>query len=161
GKLAWSKDVEKDLGGRRPQYGFCTSPLITDKAVILDVGPNIAIDKTNGNTLWKEGGGEPSYGSPVPFKVGSQSLLATFKPSGLVVVDGSDGKSVSSYEWRTSYNVNAATPIISGNNVFISSGYGHGCSLISVADGKASKVYENKDMMNQYTSSVGYNGYIY
>ena len=161
GKVVWSKEVEKEYGARKPQYGFCTSPLLTEKGVFVDVGPNVTVDKGTGAAVWKEGSGEPSYGSPVPFKAGSTPLLALFKASGLLVIDGTDGKSVASYGWTTAYNVNAATPIVTSSGIFISSGYGHGCSLISLDSGKTMKVYENKEMQNQYTSSVCYKGHLY
>jgi len=161
GKLLWSKNVQKDFGAPKPQYGFTNSPLLLGNALIFDVGTNVALDKATGALLWKSPDGEPSYGSPVPFTSSGHTYLATFKPSGLVIIDSDGGKKIASFDWRTSYNVNAATPICFDDKIFISSGYGHGCALVKLAGTGLSKVYENKEMQNQYTSSVYYQGCIY
>jgi outer membrane protein assembly factor BamB len=57
--------------------------------------------------------------------------------------------------------VNAADAIISGDTVFISSGYGRGCSLIKVSNGEATKVWENKNMRNHFANCVLIDGHLY
>jgi outer membrane protein assembly factor BamB len=165
GKPVWSKSAPKDFKSPKPGWAFCCSPLVLGKAVIYDIGGDgnstVALDKATGEILWKSGNGTASYGSPVPFQSGGRTLLALFKANGLVVIDAAAGAPVASFDWRTQHDVNAATPIVSGDKIFISSGYGHGCALVKLEGGKLSKVYENKEMMNQYTSCVLRDGYLY
>ena len=58
-----------------------------------------------------------------------------------------------------------ATPVISGNRLFISTGYSTGCALfeISAKDGKpaAEKLWANKEMKNYFSTSVLVDGYLY
>ncbi len=58
-----------------------------------------------------------------------------------------------------------ATPVISGNRLFISTGYSTGCAVfeLSVKDGKpaAEKVWANKEMKNYFSTSVLVDGYLY
>jgi hypothetical protein len=50
--------------------------------------------------------------------------------------------------------------VVSGNKVFISSGYGRGCALFNMATG-LSKIYENRNMCNHFNSCVLHNGFLY
>ena len=37
--------------------------------------------------------------------------------------------------WKTNYDVNAATPVVMGDKLFVTSGYGRGhCALLQVTD---------------------------
>jgi hypothetical protein len=69
------------------------------------------------------------------------------------------------FPWTTQYGANIATPIVVGNYVFISSGYGKGCGLVQVektARGwQAHSVYENKNLMTHFSSCVRYKDHIY
>ena len=68
--------------------------------------------------------------------------------------------------WKTSYDVNAATPIfIPPNRLFVSSGYDTGAGLFEIAkkgDGvEAKEVWTARGMKNQFSSSVWVEGAIY
>ena len=162
GKLVWSKNVQKDFSAPKPQYGFANSPLLLGNAVILDVGTNVALDKTTGALLWKSPDGEPSYGSPVPFQ--RRRYIPSSPPSSPPASSSSTPKAAPRSPPTTGAPPTTSTPpppIISGDKIFISSGYGHGFALVKLAGSSLSKVYENKSMENQYTTSVLYQGHIY
>ena len=57
--------------------------------------------------------------------------------------------------------MNIATPIVSGDKIFISSGYGRGCSLLSLEGDALEKVWENKEMNNHCQTCVLAGGFIY
>ena len=61
----------------------------------------------------------------------------------------------------TGHRVNAATPIVSGDKFFISSGYGRGCSLLKLEGGELKKIWENKKLNNHCQTSVLHGGYLY
>ena len=60
---------------------------------------------------------------------------------------------------------NIATPIVRGNKVFLSSGYGTGAALLELtpADGRvnAREVYFTREMRNHHASSVLIGDYLY
>jgi outer membrane protein assembly factor BamB len=76
-----------------------------------------------------------------------------------------NGKLYWRYPWTTDFGVNAATPIVAGDYVFISSGYGKGCVLLKIepdGDGlRASPVYRHRKMKNHFFSSVRYKDHLY
>ena len=132
GKPVWYKHYQKDFGGKRPQWGFAGSPTVEGNLVIVDVGgkgaSTVALDKATGATVWKSGDDAAGYASPVVAVIAGKKTVVMFKASHLVGLDLKDGRELWRGEWKTSYDVNAATPLVAGDKVFVSSGYGAGCS---------------------------------
>ena len=71
------------------------------------------------------------------------------------------GKPLWSLRWLTRYGVNAADPVLSGDQVFLSSGYNKGCTLLQLGDGAPKEIWRNKNMRNQFNSSVLLDGFLY
>src|SRR5262249_50331951 len=44
---------------------------------------------------------------------------------------------------------------------FVSSGYNRGCAVVRIDGGEARKVYENRNMLNHFSSSVFYKDHLY
>ena len=135
--------------------------MVLGNNLILAVGMTIALDKSTGDLIWKTKDYHGGYSSPIAFKHGNQTLLAIFNTLGLVIKDSKDGKEIANAEWKTDYNVNAVTPIIHGDNIFISSGYNTGGALYQF-DGKTlTQLWKNKNMRNHFNSCVLWDGYLY
>jgi outer membrane protein assembly factor BamB len=79
----------------------------------------------------------------------------------LVGLSPNDGKLLWEVPWPGSVAV-IPTPIVFGNRVFCTSGYGAGCMLVEIsADNKAQKVFENKRMKNQHGGVIKVGNYLY
>lgn len=159
GKVVWSKNLATDFGINMPQFdgkegwGHAGSPLVNGAMLILEGG---VLNKTTGALLWKCD--EPvSYGSPVVFG----DRVAFFNAKGLTVRELATGKSIAHHPWKTSYDVNAATPIIDGDKIFISSGYNHGATLLQLKDNTLTPLWETKKMRNQMATCILWQGYLY
>lgn len=163
GKVIWDADITKTLKARQTKHnwGFACSPLVRGDQLILDVGPVAALDKKTGKKIWDAGSAEAGFSSPRVMKDGAKEYVLGFNAEGLLLVDANGGKKVDEYKWDTQYMVNSATPIPSGDKIFISSGYGRGCALLRLEGGKLKKVYENTVMRNHCNSSVLYKGHLY
>lgn len=64
-------------------------------------------------------------------------------------------------EWKSPYQTNATTPIIVGDQVYISTGYKVGCGLFRLEGDSLEPVYKNKDMRNHFNNSILYDGNSY
>src|SRR6185436_202047 len=115
----------------------------------------VALNKKDGSLLWKSQSDRAGYSSAVPLQIGNTTQVVFVTNNRAVGLDLKDGKLLWEYK-RASNNVaNAATPIVRGNRVFISSDYGTGAGLVEIkADGTAQEVYFTKDMRNHHSSSV-------
>jgi outer membrane protein assembly factor BamB len=162
GKVVWSNSLAKTLRAEPPQWGFASSPLVIGGQVILNAGEaGTALDADTGEVVWSSGREGASYASAVPVKIGERLCAAIFAAKGLVLVDAATGERLWSYRWITSYDVNAADPVIDGNDLFISSGYGRGGTLLRFSTKRAGRIWQNKHLCNHFSSSVLVRGRLY
>lgn len=161
GKIVWKKNLSKEYGIKPPRWGFSGSPVVIGDVVYVDIGRTLALDKKSGNEIWKTDNFGAAYSSPAPFTYQNKAYLAVFPGSGLYIVERETGKKIAHHPWKTSYDVHAATPVIVGSNIFISSDYNTGCALLGF-DGKSLNVrWENKNLKNQMCTSLYHDGYFY
>lgn len=165
GTVLWSKDFAKDFGAKPPTWGFSGSPLIEKDWVLYEIGAAgaavVAFDKKTGAVVWKNGSDGAGYSSLIPFDVQGERLLAVYPKDAFVVRRMKDGSEVARVAWKTSYGVNAATPIIEGNRIFLSSGYNFGCALLELSGRTLKEVWRNKNMRNHVNSCVLWQGHLY
>ena len=163
GKAIWSKTAA-DFNANPPGWGYSGSPLVVGNLVIAEYGARgatlVALDKATGDVVWKSGNDGPGYSSPVPFNWKGVPYVAGFNAFGLVVYNVADGKELYRFPWKTAHDVNAATPIVSGDKVFISSGYNTGCALLQITKDNP-VLWKNRNMRNHFNASVLYDGHIY
>ena len=121
----------------------------------------VAFDKATGATVWKSGNDGAGYASPVVATIAGKKTVVMFKAAHLVGLDVKDGKELWRGEWKTSYDVNAATPVVVGDKIFVSSGYGSGCGLFEITGGRAVERWRNKNLRAQINSPTVFQGHIY
>ncbi len=166
GKLLWRKKVG-DEGGDEPRWGHSSSPLVLGRNVIVQGGGQataIAYDKTTGKVAWKwsaPGDGGAGYAAPMPMQVGDATQLLVFHATGLAGLSPASGSMIWNVEWTTQYGVNAATPVVAGNIVFITSDYGVGCAAIEVSAGSARMLWKNRAIKSHHSDAVIVDGYVY
>jgi len=84
-----------------------------------------------------------------------------FSGNGLYGYNLSDGKELWNAKWITQSEINVADPVIFGDKVFLTSGYGTGCTLLKITDTSATEVYKNKDFACHTGSPVLIGGFLY
>ena len=161
GDVVWKLELKELLEVDDPEWGFSCSPLVVGEKLIIETGYTIALDKRSGELIWKTDKYKPGYGSPTLWKTGGEELLSVLNNECLLIVRLGDGTKVDSFPWETQYETSSVTPIVSGDTVFISTGYNRGCTLLRLVDGKLEQVYENKNVRNHMNNCVLWNGYLY
>lgn len=165
GAVVWQKDTRQELGARIPRWGLSSSPTVHGEVVIVNPGaPNasvVAFNKTTGQVVWKSGSDGAGYSSAVLFPAGAPTAVAMFSATGLVGLSLQNGQQIFQSPWKTSYEVNASDPIVVGDKIFITSGYGTGCALVQVGAGGAKQLWTNKTIASHTTGPVYYEGHIY
>src|SRR5207245_173641 len=87
-----------------------------------------------------------------------------FTRAGLVALDPRTGAVRFSKQWRARINasVNAATPLVVGDEVFISASYNTGALLLHFGKEGADEVWKGDDVMsNHYGTCVYHDGCLY
>jgi len=161
GKVLWEKMLQQDLEVKLPEWGFSGSPRILGNQLILEGGRVVSFDKSDGAKLWQTEIHEAGYGSAAVFEHGGKTLIATLDCDGLRIVDSADGTQVAFAEWKSPYRTNATTPIIVGDQIFVSTGYKIGCGLFRLQSESLELVYKNTEMRNHFNNSILLDGHLY
>jgi outer membrane protein assembly factor BamB len=174
GSLVWTKNYEKDLGGKLMSgWGFSESPLVDGEKLVCvpggDKGTLACLNRKTGEVIWrstdlKDAAG---YSSVVKANLAGVDQYVVLTASNVVGVSTDSGKLLWSYDCKDRYRVAVIpTPVIVGKDlVYATSGYGAGCDLIKVsgdASGqKAEKVFSNRDLANHHGGVIFKDGFIY
>ena len=155
GSVFWKRHLASDSGLKVPEWGFNSSVHIEGDQAILNAGSyGIALDRMTGRELWVTGKDEAGYGTPVAFTWKDRRLLAMFAAKHVVAVDPKDGTEVWRVAWKTSYDVNSSDPVISGNRMFVSSGYNKGGAAYDLSGALPKQLWFNKELRADMAGSV-------
>ncbi len=162
GRVLWSRNVQKEDGLPVPGWGFSGSPVVLESLLLLNAGGGgIALDKATGELKWKSSAREAGYSTPLPFRSGGDLLVALSTGSAYLAVDPLTGQKAWSIRWITQYGCNAADPVVRGDLLLISSGYGRGAALYRLGQGGPEAVWQSKVLRSQFSSSVLIGEYLY
>jgi outer membrane protein assembly factor BamB len=182
GKEVWKKNFGKDYGGRMMSgWGYSESPLIDgDRLLCTPGGPEamiVALNKKNGEVIWKtsapdlgnKGKNGAGYSSIVISQAAETKQYVQLTGRGVISVAADDGRLLWNYGKVANGTANIPTPLIKGDHVFCSSGYGDGGSallkILKKEDGtfEATEVYyygANK-LQNHHGGVILLGDYIY
>jgi outer membrane protein assembly factor BamB len=174
GKELWTVPTRAQFKMRKGFFGFAPSPLIAGQNLLINLGGEngagiIALDKNTGKLRWKQTTHEAGYSSPalIPSAAGQGSAperVAFFTREGLVVLSALDGSGLLEFPWRARMHasVNAASPLIVGNLIFITTSYDTGAALLRLHPGRFEKIWSNDTSLSaHYATPVYHNGYLY
>ena len=166
GREVWRVTMET-LGGKVPNWGYTESVLIDgDKLLCTPGGPQgaiAALDKRNGSVIWqaKDLTEFAHYSSIVRGEFHGKPQYVQLLEKRLVGLSPDDGRLL----WEVGWPGNVAvipTPIVKGNQIFATSGYGAGCMLVEISpQNEATKLYENKQMKNQHGGVINVADHLY
>ncbi len=169
GKVAWTVNVIRDFGGQNITWGLSESPLIVGDRIIVSPGGAgssvVALNKADGKLIWKTEADRAGYSSAVLHELGGISEAIVFTGERALGVNIANGRVLWSYDRVANRVANIATPIVRGNDVFLSSDYGTGAALLrlTAAGGgiTAQEVYFTREMRNHHASSVLVGDHLY
>jgi len=161
GKVQWEANFA-DFGGQDIKWHYAGSAVIYKDFVIYNTNKyGLALNKKTGKKVWASPGGKCNYATPYLFSINGKDAVAIFAEKSMIAVDPKNGKKLWSFDWETKYNINGADPIVSGNQMFISSAYGNGGAMLKFTSSSVSTLWKNTDMQNHFDSSVLIDGHLY
>lgn len=165
GEKLWRRNVGRD-GGKVPEWGYASSPLVHEGMVIVQGGGTataIAYDRMTGKVAWKwrSPDGDAGYAALRPMQVGQDTQILVFHATGLAGLAPADGRQAWNIPWETRYGVNAATPVVAGDTVFITSDYAMGCAAVEVSAAGASETWSNRNIQSHHSDPAVIDGYVY
>jgi outer membrane protein assembly factor BamB len=172
GKPLWAVDTMRRFAVRKGFFGAAGSPLVEDGRVIANVGGKdgdkgagiIAFNAETGAVLWTATDHEASYSSPVGATLNGRRHAVFFTRGGLVGLDPATGAVLFQRPWRsrTAASVNAATPLVVGDVIFVSATYATGAAALRVSGSELVSLWSSDEVLsNHYATSVYFEGHLY
>jgi outer membrane protein assembly factor BamB len=176
GQLLWQRDLMAEFKLEQNFFGVGASPLVEGKLLIVNVGASggpcvAAFDIDTGKMVWGAGNKwGPSYATPTPAVLDGQRRVLVFaggesRPpaGGLLCIDPLSGKLESEFPWRGTRreSVNASSPVVIGNSVFIGECYGSGGVLLDFASATPKPLWTNANFGTHFMNAIPLDGYLY
>jgi outer membrane protein assembly factor BamB len=162
GKVLWRVLLQDDLDVPLPEWGFSSSPVIVGNQLLLEGGRVVSYDKITGTKNWQTSKHDAGYGSASVFQLDQDTFfVATLDNEGLRITKLDNGEEIAFKSWPSPFRTNSTTPIVEGNQIYISSAYNVGCGMFEFDGRELQNVYEKRQMRNHFNNSILWDGYLY
>ncbi|MEJ2086538.1 MAG: PQQ-binding-like beta-propeller repeat protein [Acidobacteriota bacterium] len=188
GEVIWEVDTTRRFGVVQNFFGVGSTPVVDGDLLITRGGGSppgsppihsgevvgngsgiVAFDKATGEVRYSISDELASYSSPVVHEIGDRRWGLAFMRGGLLGFDPQAGRVEFEFSWRARKleSVNAATPIVIGDAVFITESYGPGAALVRPEPGTAHVVRvddptsRTKSMASHWSTPIYHAGFVY
>lgn len=191
GKGLWKIDTTAQFNVIQNFFGVASTPAVEGELLIVQIGgsppgsprdiwaangrpkPNrsgiVAFNKYTGEVVYRIADELASYASPVFSTIEGRRWGFAFLRGGLVGFEPASGKIDFHYPWRHPKieSVNASSPVVASDHVFISESYGIGSSVVKVRPDGYEVVWKdrasrrNKSMELHWNTAIHHEGYLY
>ncbi|MEZ6014547.1 MAG: PQQ-binding-like beta-propeller repeat protein [Planctomycetota bacterium] len=165
GAQRWGRHFGVELELPQATYGFSASPVLVGDALYLTFGATaLCVAAEDGALRWRMAlGDSEGYATPVPFELDGRALLTNLGGDAFFVQAADTGEVVHRFPFSGDQgSVHACTPIIVGNDVFLSSAYGTGAARVRLgASAEPEVVWRTRVMRNKVSGCVLSGGCIY
>ena len=190
GTLLWKVDTAARFNVVQNFFGTASTPIVEGDLLIAQIGgsppgtpkdvwasngkppPNgtgiVAFNKHTGEVVYKTTDQLASYASPITATIDGRRWGFMFARDGLVGFEPTTGKLDFYYPWRCARieSVNASSPVVADDLVFISESYEVGSSVLQVYPGGYKVVWKDsprreKSMKLHWNTAIHHEGYLY
>jgi outer membrane protein assembly factor BamB len=198
GGRVWTVDAPRQFGVVKNFFGVASTPIVWGDLLIANIGGSpegsppdvyaaggrvrgngtgvVAFDKRSGVVRWKATDELASYASPVIAEIAGKPWLFVLARGGLLALDPATGKQHFHFPWRAVKleSVNASSPVVVDDEVFISESYGPGSALLRAMSSALPPAKDGYDIVWQdnersrekamelhWNTAVHHDGYLY
>ena len=188
GKVIWKINTVADFNVIQNFFGVGSTPTIDGELLLVPVGGSpkgsdkndfsqlkgngsavVAFNKYTGKIVYQFSNELASYSSPLIATIDNRKYGLHFARGGLIGFEPTTGKQDFFFPWRSRIleSVNAATPVVVGNKIFISETYGPGSALLEVNKGAIKVLWDDetrgrdKAMLAHWNTPIHVDGFIY
>jgi outer membrane protein assembly factor BamB len=168
GRPLWNVDTMRQFDVAKGFFGAAGSPIVEGGKVIANIGGKnagiVAFDAKSGKVLWTATSDAASYSSGIAATISGKRYAIFLTREGLVGLDPANGQVRFQRPWRArqAASVNAATPIVVGNSIFLSAEYGPGAGVLQFDGARLVEVWLSDEVLsNHYATSVYHEGRLF
>lgn len=181
GAIIWSVKASEMFKGTYGPWGIAESIIIDGEKIYFTTGgpetTTIAMNKNNGNVLWKSESIDdfPGYVSPVLIDYSGKKLIVNVTGKHIIAVDPDKGHIVwkinhytlrtakKPLQWDDAPGIKCVTPLYSNGKIYVTGGYDHGSFMLNLTDGgnNANIAWMDSVLDVHHGGVVLVNGYIF
>lgn len=189
GKEIWKVDTKAKYRFQQNFFGVASVPVVHGDFLLVPIGgsekgprpvdfrdvkPNgtaiVAFDKKTGVVKYEMGNELASYSNPIIAPINGKDVGFYFARGGLLAFEPQSGKELFHYPFRARdlESVNAATPVVIGNQILLTECYGPGGVLLDLKNGPPKVVWTDVDrdrfdkaLQCHWCTPIHVNGYVY
>ena len=169
GRLVWQRAANEEFRVPQGFFGAGTAPVVEGSLVLVNLGgPDgagiVGFDKLSGKTVWKTSNDGASYSTPVVRVINGRRLGIFFTRDGLLALDVRTGAETHRFPFRstTFESVNAASPVVVDDIVFLSATYNTGAVALKLEPTGLRTLWQSRTaMQNHWATSIYYQNYLY
>lgn len=167
GRELWRRDLVAELQAAAPSYGFATSPLLVDGALLVLAGGEaqhnlVALDPATGRTLWSaQPTRKTGYSSPVAVTLAGTPQVVAATGEAYFGFDPRDGRVL----WRHPALGEPRQPPVAlpGDRLFVTAWNESAVLQVSTEGGawKAAEVWRAPVLKANYSPAIYHDGHLY
>lgn len=168
GKTLWSRQLRTEYDAEEGYFGAAGSPLLVGQLLIVPVGGEqnaglVAIDIRDGKSRWTAVDQEAAYASPVTIEIDGQTRVVAVLRLKTVMLDPATGKVLSEFAFgKRGPTVNAATPLVDQEKLFVTAAYGVGCRMLDLSVQPPKDLWSSREVIaSHYVTPVHINEFLY
>ncbi len=184
GEVRWQRSLPEDFGGsmmsiRGYSWKYAESPLVDGDRVVVTPGAAdaalVALDKMTGKEVWRskvpalgeKGADGAAYSSVVVSRGAGVRQYVQLMGRGVVGIEADTGRFLWGYNRIANDVANIPTPLVQGDHVFASTGYGTGAVLLELSKSEngvsAKEIYflEGETFQNHHGGLILDDGHVY
>ena len=179
GKMIWTHDIleENDAllpdGNMRLNWGLSISPLVVGNLVVVNAGGSegralVAYDKESGEVVWSVGNDKTCYSSPHLCTLDGKEQIVVLYQECVVGHDVADGHELWRFDWP-GLDSRCSQPMVAGEDVLVSAGYGHGSAMIGLITNEDSEPKlgnrwserNTRNLKSKFANMILLDGFVY
>jgi outer membrane protein assembly factor BamB len=168
GRTRWSRTAFADYGAPEGYFGAGSTPIVEGDKLLVNIGGRsgsglVAFDLESGRSVWTATDEAASYSSPTAATIAGRRHVIFVTRLNVVSIDPENGGVRFQFPFGArGPTVNAATPLVLGDNVFVSASYGVGAVMARVGGEGVEPIWANDESMSsQYSTCVVRQGLLY
>ena len=152
GKKAWSHDLPREFELEPNFFGVGAAPVLYGDRLFVNLGGTdrgtgftFALEKSSGRLVWKSRTGGGAYAAGRVAEIDGARQLFIYHRLGVSCFDPESGDEKWVFPWRSRIydSVNATTPVVSGDIVFVSAAYRTGSAALRVKKGSFEVLWQD------------------
>jgi len=169
GSDLWTVNLAKKHKAKLIRWQNATAPIIDGDLIFVCGGGEkqslLAINKHSGETVWSGESDKMTHASPIVADIKGERQVVFFTQKGLVSCNTRSGEVL----WRAAHPFkvsSAASPIVEGDIIYCSAGYGVGAAAFRISK-KGGKYFSKQlwrkpnKLMNHWSTPVCIDGHLY